>query len=192
MLDARRLHVRATQGLRVEFQVQDHVLGTIRFLSGDCVLAIDSGSVAGGWSGQRSMHGVRAVQRRSVLRTHKTETLTMRRDLTTFIKAKYIEEALEKAESRRHANQSLGDKQCRALSLAEGANCCALVAGHPGAHENHFGTEFTEFVTRVSDLPPKTRHWKNRCPKHKRYAAKGKPKTPCEPCWRLYILKHPV
>lgn len=30
-----------------------------------------------------------------------------------------------------------------------------------------------------------------RCAKHTRYEGKGRPRLPCEQCWRLYIEKHP-
>lgn len=39
---------------------------------------------------------------------------------------------------RRQVNVSEGETQCPAIAQYDGANCCALVEGHPGQHENHF------------------------------------------------------
>lgn len=31
-----------------------------------------------------------------------------------------------------------------------------------------------------------------KCPKHPRYQAKSRPRTPCEPCWRKYLSGSPT
>ncbi len=40
----------------------------------------------------------------------------------------------------RHATIAKRDKQCPAVAQYDGANCCALIDGHAGEHENTFGT----------------------------------------------------
>ena len=43
---------------------------------------------------------------------------------------------------RKHVDVRAGEKQCPAVAQFDGANCCALIEGHDGEHENTFGSTY--------------------------------------------------
>ena len=36
------------------------------------------------------------------------------------------------------------ENQCQLTAMIDGANACALLAGHEGWHENHFGSQYRD------------------------------------------------
>lgn len=58
----------------------------------------------------------------------------------------------DSAERLRQAVQWRGDKQCPALAQYDGANCCALMEGHDGVHQNAHGSSHGTWGTREEFL----------------------------------------